>query len=124
MPQRRTNRSMSGLQLLHKATKSDQYKFKIDNAMHGIFGETDTQKHVIKINKKLHAQKSGGHNIKNLNGTEKLIGTITHELIHAQHPRMHEKRVRKIAKKRVQKLSTKRKRKLYLAVNNQSTIMA
>lgn len=115
---------MSGLELLHKATKSDQYKIKVDNGMRGIFGETDEGNRTIRINKKLHAQKSGGHLIKNPNGTEKLIGTLVHEVTHAKHPKMHERTVRKLSKKRLKKMSTKTKGKYYAALRNGSTITA
>lgn len=115
---------MGGMELLHKATKSRKYKLSIDNGMRGIFGETDDAKRTIKINKKLHAVKSGGHLIKNKNGTEKLIGTITHELMHAQHPNMHERTVRKLSKKRLKTMSPKRKAKLYATVNRGGMITA
>lgn len=81
--------------------------------MRGIFGETDDAKRTISINKKLHKVKSGGHLQKNADGTESLIGTIDHELIHAAHPKMHEKTVRKVAKKQVKRLSTKTKQRAY-----------
>lgn len=104
---------MSGIDLLHKATKSRKWKMKVDNSMKGVFGETDTATGVIKINKNLHKQKSGGHLDKNPNGTEKLLGTIVHELTHARHPRMHEKNVRKAEKRLVKKMSTRQKRRAY-----------
>lgn len=115
---------MSGIQLLHKATKSDEYKLKVAQGgrMRGLFGETDLKTRTIRINKKLHARKNGGHLIKNSDGTEKLIGTLTHELMHARHPKMHEKTVRKAARKAVKKMSTPRKWKLYAALRSGSTI--
>lgn len=122
LPQRKNNRHMDGMELLHKATNSHKWRMKVDNGMHGIFGETDPASHTIKINKKLHAQKGGGHLIKNIDGTEKLIGTIVHEMEHAKHPNMHEKTVRKFAKKRIKKMSTRQKQKAYASVNNGSTV--
>ncbi len=113
MPQRRTNRSMRGIALLHKATKSKRYVRMVDNGMPDTFGETDTDNKVIKINKQLHAQKSGGHLIKNKDGSEKLIGTIVHEELHAAHPKAHEKTIRKIAKKKVKVINRKEKQRLY-----------
>lgn len=113
---------MSGIDLLHKATKSDRWKLKVNDHMRGVFGETDEEKRTIKINKKLHAMKGGGHLIKNANGSEKLIGTIAHEIQHAMHPTMREKTVRKRAKVAVKKMSTPRKRKLYASLRNGSTI--
>jgi hypothetical protein len=113
VPQRRTNRSMSGAQLLHKATKSKQWQYLVKNKNTKVFGETDIGRRTITINKKLHAQKSGGHNIKNPNGTESMIGTMVHETIHAAHPRMREKTVRKLAPKRLKKMSQRAKGRLY-----------
>lgn len=115
MPQRRTNRSMSGRQLLHKAMKSHKWKYLVKNGkqMSDLFGETDDQKKTITINKRLHAQKGGGHIIRNKDGRESIIGTISHELMHARHPRMREKTVRKLNRKRVKRLSTQTKKRMY-----------
>lgn len=112
---------MSGMQLLRKTSakmrdvkyKKNAWTYRVNNKLKGTFGETDPAKRTIEINKKLHAQKSGGHLIKNANGTEKLIGTIVHETIHAQHPQMHEKTVRKLTPRRLQKLSKRTKGRLY-----------
>lgn len=115
MPQRRTNRSMSGRELLKKAGKAMQYKRVVDNSrrMHGIFGETDEHTRTIRINKKLHKQKNGGHLIKNPDGTEKIIGTIIHEELHAAHPKAYEKTIRKAARRRVKVINRKTKERLY-----------
>lgn len=115
---------MGGMELLHKATKSRKYKVMVDNAMHGVFGETDEGTRTIKINKKLHAVKGGGHLIKNKDGTEKIIGTLTHELMHATHPKMLEKTVRKLSKMRLKTMSPKRKDKLYAALDHGGMITA
>ncbi len=104
---------MGGMQMLHKATGSRRWKRMVDNGLPDTFGETDIAKGTIKINKKLHAQKSGGHLIRNKNGTEKLIGTIVHEELHAAHPKAHEKTVRKMAKKKVRVINRKTKQRLY-----------
>lgn len=115
MPQRRTNRSMTGRQLLHKAVKSQKWRYLVKSGgeMKDLFGETDDARKTVTVNKKLHAQKSGGHIIKNKNGTESMIGTISHELLHRDHPRMRERTVRKLNRKRVRRLSTRTKKRMY-----------
>lgn len=113
VPQRRTNRSMGGMRMLHKAAKSKRWQRMVDNKLPDTFGETDTQNHTIKINKNLHKQKSGGHLMRNRDGTEKLIGTIVHEELHAAHPKAHEKTIRKATKRKVQVINRKTKQKLY-----------
>ena len=85
----------------------------VDNRLADTFGETDTGRKTIKINKKLHKQKSGGHLMRNRDGTEKLIGTIVHEELHAAHPKAHERTVRKMAKKKVKVINKKTKQRLY-----------
>lgn len=111
---------MSGKQLLQKAMKTQPWNRRVDNGkrMNGVFGETDEKTKTIRINKKLHAVKNGGHLIKNPDGTEKMIGTIEHEELHARHPKMHEKTVRKLAKQRVKKLSKRTKGRMYARFNN------
>lgn len=106
---------MSGRQLLHKAAKSRQWKYLVKGGkkMSNLFGETDTEKKVITINKGLHREKKGGHIIRKKDGRESLIGTISHEFMHAAHPKMREKTVRKLNRKRVRRLSTRTKKKMY-----------
>lgn len=113
MPQRKTHRSMKGAELLTKIGNPKKWRRIIDNKMRGTFGETDHATKTIKINKKLHAVKKGGHNIRNKNGTEKLIGTMVHEEMHAHHPRMRERTVRKATRKRVKVMHSKAKNRLY-----------
>lgn len=115
MPQRRTHRSMSGRQLLHKAAKSKRWKYLVKSGgrMKDLFGETDDATRTVTINKGLHREKKGGHIIRTKKGTESIIGTISHELLHRDHPKMREKTVRKLNRKRVKRLSTRTKKKMY-----------
>lgn len=113
MPQRRTHRSMSGMQLLKKA--SDGFRRVVNNGkkMSGLFGETDDGTRTITINKALIKKKEGGHIIKKPDGSESLIGTIVHEELHAAHPKAHEKTVRKAAKRKIKTIPKKTKQRLY-----------
>lgn len=90
-----------------------EYKYKVDNKMRGAFGETNFQKKVIRINKKAHKHVSpslrSGFAKKELT----LINTLVHERMHSQHPRMHEKTVRRKTRDLVKRMSTAQKQKLY-----------
>ena len=77
-----------------------KYKRTVNNKLR-TQGETDTDKHVIVVNKKKSKKKSS------------IIDTIVHEEMHAKHPRVHEKTVYKKTPKVVKKLSPKAKQKLY-----------
>ena len=90
------------------------WKFKTTNKGNW-YGETDLDKKVIRVNKKYHKSK-GNHAPdikKNKDGSASIIDTLAHEMLHAKHPRMHEKTVRKLTRKKVGKLSKKYKNKLY-----------
>ncbi len=62
-------------------------RMKVDNHLKGSYGETTISKNktVIKINVKKHKGNKA-----------ELADTIKHELLHAKHPKMHEKTVRKL----------------------------
>ena len=77
-----------------------KWKRKVDNRMRWQ-GETDTDKKVIKINKKKSKKKTS------------IIDTIAHEEMHVKHPKMHEKTVYKKTKHKVKSLSRKSKQRLY-----------
>lgn len=76
------------------------FKRFVDNRMKWQ-GDCDTDKKVIRINKKKSKKKSS------------VIDTIVHEEMHAKHPRMTEKSVYKKTPKVVKSLGKKRKAKLY-----------
>lgn len=80
--------------LPNKVKKKKVYKIKIDNKLKGAYGETDTTKKVIKINKKLHKDKKYKRVKANKDGTESLRNTIKHEKLHAKYPSLSEKAVR------------------------------
>ena len=80
----------------------DGIKFKVDNKLRGAYGEANMHTGVVRINKKYHKRDS-----------EKLIDTLTHEQMHFDHPKMHEKTVRKLTPKKVKKMKKGEKNKLY-----------
>lgn len=94
-----------------------KYKYQVDNNLRGAYGETDLDNKVIKINKKRHKSKQVEKISKKSDGTEHLGKTILHETLHAKHPKMTEKEVRKREKK-FTKLSKKTKAKLYAKVRS------
>jgi len=67
------------------------------------YGDTDDAKKLIRINAKK-SKKSG---------RGELLDTITHEIIHAKHNKMHEKTVYKQTPKEIKKMSQQSKRRLY-----------
>lgn len=81
----------------------------VDNKLKSAYGETNTETKTIRINKKAHKRMDLKRINRNPNGTESLVDTIVHEEMHANHPKMHERTVRKKAKKVVQRLSQKQK---------------
>ena len=82
------------------------YQIKVNNRLRS-FGETDTQKKIIQINKKKskHSKNKG-----------ELLDTIEHEFMHAKHPKMKEKNVVKKTAKATKKMSPKTKKKIYSKV--------
>ena len=89
------------------------FKRHVDNKMKGAYGETDYAKKTIRINKKRHKSASSGRITKNRDGSESLINTIVHEELHASHPKMKEKTVRRTALKLVTRLKPRTKKKIY-----------
>jgi hypothetical protein len=79
-----------------------QYKRKVDNKMKW-YGNTDTKKKVIRINKKKSKRAGKGE----------LIDSIMHEEVHAKHPRMKEKSVERKTTRVVKAASRKKKARLY-----------
>lgn len=118
VPQRRTNRSMNGMQLLHKAARSDGWKRLVDNKMRGAFGETDLDRRVIKVNKAAHKKQKGKWGIPKKDSS--LINTIVHEEMHARHPKMTEKGVRKKTRTVVDKMSKRTKGRMYARFNTKT----
>lgn len=79
-----------------------KYKVKIDNKMRA-FGDTDFQKKLIRINKRKSLKSGPGE----------LLDTIKHELTHAKHPKMGEKRVRSVTETVLKRATTRQKSRLY-----------
>ncbi len=84
-------------------SKLKQFKKVVDNHTKD-FGDTDFDKHLIRINK--HMNKTKG-------SQGELINTIVHEFDHVKHPKMKEKNVQKLALKGVKKMTRKAKNKDY-----------
>lgn len=87
------------------------WRYKIDNKMRGALGSTDLDRKVITINKKKHKDR------RLMKGVPKkqrsLINTIVHERLHAAHPKMKEKTVRKKSVAKVARMGVKAKRRAY-----------
>lgn len=78
---------------------------KVNNRLKGDWGTTDTQKGkraVIQINVKKHKQDPFK---KRYTFKQALADTMTHELMHAKHPKMHERTVYKKTAKRMKNIS-------------------
>ena len=84
----------------------------VNNKLKSAYGQTNLDTKKVEINKKAHKNMKLERVNKNPNGTESLVDTIVHEEMHAKHPKMHEKTVRKKAKKVVARLSQKQKSKI------------
>lgn len=102
----------NGLALLRAALSPKNFKHKVNNKLRGAYGETDLDKKVISVNKKKHKSMRTARITPNKDGTENMLTTMVHENIHASHPKMLEKTVRKLEKK-AKKLSKKLKKKVY-----------
>jgi hypothetical protein len=86
----------------------------VNNKLRGAYGMTSwlpKGKVKIEINKKRHEKISKDKQFPKKERT--LINTLVHEEMHAKHPKMHEKTVRKMTAKKVEKMPTKTKKKLY-----------
>lgn len=87
---------------MKKSVRSnDGYRRIVDNKMR-YYGDTDLDKHIIRVNKS-----------KKKNGRGDIIDTIVHEEMHAKHPKMYERTVRRKTASHVKKLTTVQKHRLY-----------
>lgn len=75
----------------------------------GDYGVTDDVKKTITINKAKHYKKADGVPEKD----NTLINTIAHELMHKDHPKMHEHTVRKLTRMKVAGMGKSAKTKAY-----------
>jgi hypothetical protein len=94
--------------------KSKKYKRIVDNKM-PYYGETDDEKRTIKVNKKKSKDKPSHIKPVNKHASKypEVLDTITHEEMHAKHPKMHEKTVRIETRNLMKKMSENKKRKMY-----------
>ena len=82
-----------------------KYKRIVDNNSRWQ-GDTDTKKRIIRINKHKSKKKSS------------IIDTIVHEEMHAKHPAMSERTIRKKVPLMLKRLSRKAKNRLYARYKN------
>jgi len=86
--------------------KKKKWKRKTDNRMRD-YGEIDYHTGAIRINKK--ASRKWGKKHKKAG----VLDTIVHEEMHAEHPKMSEKTVRKRTKKKIGKMTRRQKKRQY-----------
>jgi hypothetical protein len=86
------------------AAKWKSYKRVVDNKMRW-HGDIDFDKKIIRVNLS---------NKKNKKPGEKL-DTLLHEMDHADHPKKHEKTVRRDVKRKIDRMSRSQKQKVYSA---------
>ena len=116
--QRKNNRHMTGEELLHKATGG--WKFKTDNTLCGSYAETDFDKKLVRINKKKHtnkrllARERSYH--KNPDGSESMLDSLVHEMVHIADPKAGEKKTVRRAARIARKMSTREKKRVYALV--------
>lgn len=94
------------------------WKYVVNNKLRGAYGQIDYAKKKIEINKKKHRKGSDAKRITpNKDGSEKMLMTMQHELVHKSHPKKGEKGVEKLARAMVSKMSPKKKAKIYSKFN-------
>lgn len=84
-----------------------KYRRIVDNRMKW-YGETDTDKKIIKVNKRKSKNKPT-HKKRH----PEVLDTIVHEETHARHPEMHEKTVRIETRNKLKRMAENNKRKFY-----------
>lgn len=96
----------------HRGTcKRSTWKYKVGKVKGG-YGETDFNKKVIKIDKSKH-RKNYKRLTPNPDGSENMLTTITHEMVHKRFPKKSEKATEKLARAMKSKMSPKTKQKMY-----------
>lgn len=89
------------------------WTFKNSNKLRGAYGETDYDKKLVRVNKRRHKSKTAKRITPNKDGSENLLTTIAHEMVHVNHPRRTEKSTEKLARAMVSKMGKKQKGRLY-----------
>lgn len=81
--------------------KLKRYKTIVDNKIK-YFGETDTTKRIIRVNKSKKKNRRGD-----------VLNTIVHEEMHAHNPKMSEKQVVSKTKQKIARMLKKQKNRYY-----------
>ncbi len=79
----------------------------------GGYGEIDEDKKLIKVDKKKHRSHALRRITPNKDGSENMLATMAHELMHKAHPDWTEKQVEAKARRMRKTLSTKAKQRIY-----------
>lgn len=95
-----------------------RFNRKVDNRARWC-GDTDFKTRTIRVNKKKSRQQPD-ESYKGKKVSGKIINTIVHEEMHAHHPQMYERTVRKQTRKVLLRLSPKQKSKLYSKYSKRS----
>ncbi len=97
--------------------KRKVFRVRTNNKLKGAYAETDLEKGTITINRRKH--KTDPLHKKRY---PEMADTKIHEFMHAEHPKMHEKTVRKLTRKKLKRMSKKQKGRIYskntVVVNN------
>lgn len=95
---------------------ASRWKYKVGKVRGG-FGEIDTVKKVIKIDKAKHRSKAQKRITPNQDGSENILRTITHEMAHKRFPNKNEKAIEKLGRAMASRMTKKQKAKLYSKFN-------
>ena len=92
------------------------WKSIVNNRMR-VKGRTDYKKKTIEINKKKSKKEARVRPItKGANGYPEVLDTIVHEVMHRDHPNMHERTVRRKTKTKIRAMSKRSKKRFYQSV--------
>lgn len=95
----------------HRGTKH-RWSFKTGKVKGG-YGETDFGKKTITIDKSKHKRSSYKRITPNKDGSENMLVTMAHELMHKAHPSWSEKKVESAARKKHKRMSKSEKSRVY-----------
>lgn len=101
-----------------KPEKPKKVKYVRDAKARGLFGDANYDTRVIRVNPKMHSAEKKRAKTKTQRKNARVIDTLVHETMHMNHPKMHERTVRKLTKKRVAKMSKTAKKRLYSKLRN------
>ena len=96
-----------------------EYKKVVDNKMR-YWGDCNFQKKVIRVNRK--KSRKDPLRVRPINKHARrypdVLDTMVHEENHANHPKMHEKNIRKKTLRDIKKMTRKQKQKIYSRYKN------